>query len=273
MCIRDRNGANVSIKSAVDCTGRETKPLSALTAETAHVATQCTISTQGCTDPRLPNQRIAVIYTDPGGTPQVHYVNTDGNGCYSDTITVPTGGVWETQAVLEETDCRAEGRSPAQPASSQGTPGSYPRNWRSFVAFGPNFPVGDLSQLFDPGFSLSFGAERTLPHDVSLVAVFGVHQFYSTAQNRHVLQAGLNLKYAVFHWPDKFAYLQGGASWYRPQGGSNGGGANVGAGLQWTLAPKFALDLHGDYHRFQSSIGRLESGSFVAVQLGLVWSY
>lgn len=69
---------------------------------------KCSIYTRGCTDPGVPNQCVAIVYTSPSGEILVHYVNTDDEGCFSDIVPVgDTPGIWQTQAVIEETDCTA----------------------------------------------------------------------------------------------------------------------------------------------------------------------
>jgi hypothetical protein len=75
-------------------------------------AQQCVLHTQGCTDPALPNTQVAVVYTAPDGSKQVQYVTTDENGCYVDTLSVGEPGRWETEVVLEETDCREAAAAP-----------------------------------------------------------------------------------------------------------------------------------------------------------------
>lgn len=70
---------------------------------------ECHIYTQACTDPLLPNTRVAVIYTGPDDTTRVQYVTTDERGCFSDVLhTDFQAGQWETTVVLEETECRDE---------------------------------------------------------------------------------------------------------------------------------------------------------------------
>ncbi|MES9842374.1 MAG: hypothetical protein ABW134_17625 [Candidatus Thiodiazotropha endolucinida] len=63
-------------------------------------------------DPALPNTQVAVVYTAPDGTTQVHYVTTDEHGCYVDTLSVAEPGRWETEVVLEEDDCREGAAAP-----------------------------------------------------------------------------------------------------------------------------------------------------------------
>lgn len=98
----------------------------------AQSRTACAIVTEGCTDPALPGAQVAVIYTLPDGTKQVHYVTTDSNGCYLAVLPVAAAGLWQTQVVIEETDCREEASTPKTPlVIIPGTPwsGSW---WCSF---------------------------------------------------------------------------------------------------------------------------------------------
>jgi len=83
----------------------------------------CAIYTEGCTDPGLPNSQVAIVYTAPDGTKQVQYVTTDANGCYLDILPVTDQGLWQTQVVVEESDCREEAKTPTTPVVvTPGTP-------------------------------------------------------------------------------------------------------------------------------------------------------
>jgi hypothetical protein len=73
--------------------------------------TACAIYTEGCTEPGLPNTQVAIVYTAPDGSKQVRYVTTDENGCYLDMLPVTDSGLWQTQVVVEETDCREEAKT------------------------------------------------------------------------------------------------------------------------------------------------------------------
>lgn len=70
-------------------------------------AAKCNLITRGCTNPKLPNTKVAVIYTAPNGQKQVKYVTTDENGCYADVFPVGgVAGIWQANVDLEATQCR-----------------------------------------------------------------------------------------------------------------------------------------------------------------------
>jgi hypothetical protein len=189
-----------------------------------------------------------------------------------DMLVADSPGLWETQAVLEETDCRAETRTPEQ-RIDVGVTGGFERKSKYFLNFGPNFPLGELNDIYDPGFSLNIGLDRALSPDVSVVGLVGFHQFYSPIQNLHFVQGSLNLKYTYFRWSDKFAYIQGGAGFYIPSQGNTALGANIGTGLTWVITPRLGLDLHIAYHFVKYSFGGLNTASFIPIQMGIIWTY
>lgn len=108
-----KNEVTINAKTSTQCGRVDPKTEARLT----HVSTfdrACEMTTQGCTTPAQPNTQVAVVYTAPDGIRQVRYVTTDANGCYSDTVTVTNPALWETQVVLEESECNEEARTPPQ---------------------------------------------------------------------------------------------------------------------------------------------------------------
>ncbi|HCB49537.1 MAG TPA: hypothetical protein DEP47_08435, partial [Chloroflexi bacterium] len=114
-----KNSAAIDAETTIRCGQIDPKTSTRLTDMTVFDRT-CTLTTEGCTTPPQPNAQVGVIYTAPDGTKQVRYVTTDANGCYTDTVTVTNPGLWETQVVLEETDCREEARTPPQSSKLPG---------------------------------------------------------------------------------------------------------------------------------------------------------
>jgi hypothetical protein len=213
-----------------------------------------------------------VVYTVPNGEKKVHYVTTDENGCYMDMLPAGEPGLWETQAVLEETECRAETRTPKQSVNVEGV-GWIDRKWRYFTNFGPNFPVGEFNNNYDSGFSLNGGIERSIWPKFSFGAILGFHQFYSPNQNLHFTQLGLKLKYTYYSWADKFAYIQAGPGLYKPRYGTTAAGIHIGAGLTWILTSRLGLDLHLDYHFVNYSYEEINRASFFTLQMGALWTF
>jgi len=64
-----------------------------------------TIFANGCTNPKLKNQKIFVRYSDPSGNPIFKEVMTDANGCYQDSYVVTEGGEWGVTGIFEGDYC------------------------------------------------------------------------------------------------------------------------------------------------------------------------
>ena len=105
-----KNSADISLESWIQCGKTNEKTHAAYSVNNE----RCVIHAKGCTDPILKNTQIAVVYTDNDGNSQVRYVTTDENGCYYDMQSADGSALWEVQAVLEETDCRAEAKTPKE---------------------------------------------------------------------------------------------------------------------------------------------------------------
>jgi hypothetical protein len=114
-----KNEATIDAETTTRCGSSDPKAGARLT-EMSAFDRSCEMTTQGCTTPAQPNTQVAVVYTAPDGTRQVRYVTTDANGCYSDTVSVVNPALWETQVVLEESDCTEEARTPPQGGFGQG---------------------------------------------------------------------------------------------------------------------------------------------------------
>jgi len=266
------NSGSIEQKSWVDCEGKDTlKSKEMKTTHTTHVQIRdCVIYSQGCTEPKLPNTEIAVVYTAPDGTKAVHYVTTDENGCYNDMISSGTAGTWQTQAFLPESDCKAGDQTEPQSVVVK-TP-SFTGPWRFFICFGPNFPLGQFNSQHNPGFSLNFGAERRIVPNTFLSIIAGFHQFYGLTKE-HFIQTSVNAKYVYQDMPKWYAYANAGAGAYKAQNGNTVMGYNVGTGMTWKVSHNFGIDLNADYHLLNLSSGANFEGSFVDLQLGIVWSH
>ena len=282
-----KNGADLTLQSWVDCDDR---PVDDTLRKAPGTSTQrdnffnpdnnfldpepqvCTVFTQGCTDPALPNTQVAVIYTAPDGTPTVRYVTTDANGCYLDLLPTDAAGLWETQAVLEEQDCRAEAATPTESVYV-----STDRFDRSrllyFARFGPNFPLGNFNKVYDPGFSISGGFSYLITPRFSLGGLVGFHQFYSPVQNQHFVQLALNSKYILADYGDKVAFLQASGGYYRARFGSDAFGFSVGMGLAWKIHSKLALDLGLNYHLVNLSQDEFGRATFLTIPSGFIWDF
>ncbi|MCP4656833.1 MAG: hypothetical protein GY856_15595 [bacterium] len=266
-----KNPAGVAIEEiGADC--RQRDPQGRPRSNDLDLDQVCAIHVQGCTDPALPNTQVAVVYTAPDGELGVRYVTTDASGCFVDTLTVGEPGLWETEVVVEETDCRAGARSPKREVEVDQPVGEA--NWWYFVHLGPNFPTGSFDDHYDPGWSLDLGAERRLTSRTWLMLLLGYHRFSGSSPSQSFRQAAVNLKWIYTVRSSGFAYVNAGVGRYRPRLGTDSTGFNLGTGYTWPLRPGLRLDLNADFHLLPDhSESRLETARFLDLQLGLSWRF
>ena len=108
-----KNAASVDSESWVQCGSGDPVVVEKLSyRDTIFNTRSCDIHTQGCTDPAQPNTQVPILYTRPDGSTEVRYVTTDGNGCFTDTITDADAGRWETEVIIDGDDCTEDTAAP-----------------------------------------------------------------------------------------------------------------------------------------------------------------
>ncbi|HEX6185504.1 MAG TPA: VWA domain-containing protein [Pyrinomonadaceae bacterium] len=123
------------------------------------------------------------------------------------------------------------------------------RPWFSFH-LGYGFPVGSFRREFDPGPSVTADLEYPFRRNLSLYAMLGYHHFHgkgAAAPDLSYTNLSLNLR-GYFPAGSWRGFVQGGPGFYHPNTGPNKFGFNVGAGLEFLLKPKLALELGTDLH-------------------------
>ncbi len=254
-----------------DCTKVDRKQIT-YTDEVNYPKNTCIIYSQGCTDPGLPNTEIAVIYTDQDGNKQVHYVMTDENGCFSDMLAVSESGNWEVQSVIEEQNCLAGSSSAKVPVDVSHD--IFDDSGILYcVNFGPNFPTGEFNDVYDPGFSLGLGIEKSLNAQLAINLQMGHHQFYSPVQNQHFTQLGFNMKYKYYSSPSRYLFMRVGGGYYVPRYGTNTWGINAGIGIAWIINSKMIINLGFDYYYLDHSLDKYKNAMFLTVPTGITWIF
>lgn len=281
-----KNRAGITSRTYVDCSNdkKRNRTDPATTNATTGFQTQiqssryCSVITQGCTDPALPNTQVAIVYTAPDGTTQVRYVNTDANGCFNDIITVPQGIELGVEVVLEEEDCREEARTPENVIVITPTPGIddiiSDKRFAFYYNFGPNYPKGDFDSIYDPGLSIGLGLMFSINDRFTVLGHYGFHQFYSNnAGNDNIQQFGVKLRTDVMNFSDKSLYAQLGGSYYNPSFTSNKTGIDATIGLEWPLSSKFSIDAGLTYHFINDLQDNDGNSRFFHIPFGVNWKF
>jgi hypothetical protein len=268
-----KNKGSIDQKSWMDCTENTEKDMKEPRNGTVLTGNfrKCVIQTQGCTDPKMPNTQVAVVYTAPDGTKAVHYVTTDENGCYVDMVSAGEPGEWQTQVVLPEADCRAGSQTTPQKLVNPGS-GVWIGPWRYFISFGPNFPLSQFNTNYNPGFSLNAGVERLIRPKTYLAFIAGYHKFFGQSQDQHFIQTSINARYIYKEMPKYYAYLNAGTGAYKPLQGNVSLGFNIGTGITWKMTQKLGIDLNTDLHYLNLNGSSSNQATFLDFQLGIVWS-
>lgn len=127
--------------------------------------------------------------------------------------------------------------------------------WAAFLDFGANFPHGNLSNVFDPGFSFNGGLEYIVAPQFSAEGIFGYHRFngaFGGAAN--LFQLSGNAKTYLTPPPNKVRpFLNGGLGAYVFTSGTTRFGANVGGGLLYEATPRFGVQGSYNFHNVFTS--------------------
>ncbi len=168
-----KNAASVTASTRLDCPqGRDKVAPDSVFVEKGRF---CRLVTRGCTDPALPNTQVAVVYTAPDGSIQVRYVTTDAAGCFEDLVTAAVPGLWQTEVVLEEEDCRAGDRTGRRPIF---VPPFGAGGLRYLGVFtGGNWPMGSMKDDYDPSFTFFAQGEWSVHPRWRLGVQIGFHEF------------------------------------------------------------------------------------------------
>lgn len=163
-------------------------------------------------------------------------------------LPVPDGGVVRLKVRLEAVEPGGGGG---------GTNGKF----AVFFHGGVNFPHGNFGNIFDPGFSFNGGLEYAATNYFSLEGIFGYHRFRGrtfgsvSVADLNVFQFSGNGKFYLVPPGSVRPWVNFGIGAYKFESGPTRFGGNVGAGLQFKLTPKFALEGAYNLHAVTSSFG------------------
>lgn len=140
--------------------------------------------------------------------------------------------------------------------------------------FGLTTPMGNLNNYYDPAFSIGLDFDYHLTPQFSAVGLLRYNRF--NAVNPSIsnsywwnISANFNLKYE-FTPGNLRPYINCGPGIYLPKSGSGEFGFNVGLGLDYSLTPKWIIELGGDYHHIFSSGNDTK---FLISYIGLIYRY
>lgn len=130
-----------------------------------------------------------------------------------------------------------------------------------FLHGGANFPHGDFGNVFDPGFSFNAGLEYAATDYFSLEGIFGYHRFRGqtfgavSVSDLDLFQFSGNGKFYLAPPGSVRPWVNFGVGAYKFKSGPTRFGGNVGAGLQFNLTQKFALEGAYNFHAVTSFSG------------------
>jgi len=205
---------------------------------------------QGLTYPPIVNREIAVILRTPDGTYRVVFTNTDGTGFFRKRFSADAPGEWRYQLYYAGDDCHAPTETQpteftvAEPSGRPARP-----SWLSLHA-GISFPVGSVANNYSPGLNAYIDAGYWLRSRLSLYAMAGYSSLPSsgTGGTLKISNANLNLRLIMATRGNLSTFINGGPGIYHFAGGATEGGGNAGAGLEYALSQRLALELGGNYH-------------------------
>ncbi|NIM10864.1 MAG: outer membrane beta-barrel protein [Candidatus Aminicenantes bacterium] len=124
--------------------------------------------------------------------------------------------------------------------------------WAFGIYAGAGIPIDILNVNYDPGFSSGGYIGYYFSPSFSLVGLLGYNGFKavsaSAAGDMYWWNISCNIKSEILTRPFRL-YVNAGPGIYIPKTGSLEQGFNVGAGVSYSLASRWALELGTDYHR------------------------
>lgn len=124
--------------------------------------------------------------------------------------------------------------------------------WALGVYAGVGIPINTFAANYDPGFSSGGHIGYYFSPSFSVVGLLGYNVFKtgsaSAAGDMHWWNISCNIKSEILTRPFRL-YMNAGPGIYIPKTGSLEQGFNVGAGVSYSLASRWSLELGTDYHR------------------------
>ncbi|HEY6806329.1 MAG TPA: VWA domain-containing protein [Pyrinomonadaceae bacterium] len=223
-----------------------------------------------CDGDGIPNNNEGPGDVDNDGLPNSRDDDADG-----DDIPDPVEGTVDTDGDGKpdflDTDSDNDGLPDSQdPDRTQASPTNRAL-WLSFH-LGHNFPLGSFRNAYNSGPSVTADVEYQFHRNYSVYGMLGYHYFNSKSflvQDLTYTNVSLNLRryFPVSTWQ---GYIQAGPGLYHPNFGANRFGFNVGAGLDFPVTSKLAIELGTDWHFVNP--GRLNR-VFVDPKLGIKFRF
>ncbi len=119
----------------------------------------------------------------------------------------------------------------------------------AFLDLGANFPQGNFGNVSNDGFSLNAGLEYIVTSHFSAEGIFGYH--YSPLKlggNENIYQFSVNGKAYLITAGNIHPFINGGIGGYAFSPGSAHFGGNVGAGVLFTLTPRWGIRGSYNFH-------------------------
>jgi len=208
----------------------------------------------GITQPKIVNKEIAIIMIGPDDRHEILFLHTNDNGQFNGTFSATKFGKWRAQAYYAGDDCNAptESDSIEFEVDEDGLP--YFRRWLS-LHFGPAFPRGNLADFCFTGFSVFGDIEYQIKPKLSLYIIGGYNHFPSkNNKDQNIWNFNLNLRYEIISsFPWSF-FINAGPGYYRFSGSTSELGANIGAGINYSLSLNCALGLGVNWHRINDDL-------------------
>ncbi len=137
---------------------------------------------------------------------------------------------------------------------------------------GADFPHSSFNNLVDPGVSLNVGLEYLFSNTFSTEAIFGYHRFSDNGlgSDLDIYQFSLNARYYYFTTKRAGLFGNAGSGLYVLDPGDTEFGFNVGAGWQYDLSARTALEAAYNYHYVNNS--NLDP-EFSTLQVGLRYRF
>ncbi len=123
--------------------------------------------------------------------------------------------------------------------------------WGLSLHAGGAFPHGDFNDFFEPGASLGVDLEYRINNHVSLEGLLGYHRFNleSIFFDDHAAIYNLSANVKFYGGGGSVRpFVNGGGGLYVTDDGGTHGGLNLGAGLQFNVSPKFAVEGSYNFH-------------------------
>ncbi len=140
---------------------------------------------------------------------------------------------------------------PAPPAPRKRQTPDVEHRWGLSLHAGAAIPHGDFNDFFEPGASLGVDLEYRVNNNVSLEAIFNYNRFTidSVFSDDHaaIYSLSANVKYYGGSGSVR-PFVNGGGGVYVTDSGNARPGLNLGAGLQFNVSPKFAVEGMYNFH-------------------------